>query len=250
MSFTMRERGGPLRLVFLWLLITVFAAAAGPFGTFEELRFPGRLAYWAVIAGASILLTRAQLALLRGRPEALRLAAQLPYGIVLALLAHGMNLLIFPDWGGWADFGFLLTVTLSVVLLVEIGLFLLRNFFTQAPEAPAPAQEEAAPAPELQFLRRLPLDKRGALVRREAQDHYLLAVTSNGAATVLMRLGDAERELAGFAGLRVHRSHWVALAQVQAHARRGGRDFLQMSDGSEVPVSRSFRPAAQEAGLF
>jgi DNA-binding LytR/AlgR family response regulator len=96
----------------------------------------------------------------------------------------------------------------------------------------------------------LPFNKRGSLVALSVEDHYVRIQTVKGEEMVLMRLGDAERELAGFAGLRVHRSHWVALAQVQAHARRSGRDFLQMSDGSEVPVSRSFRPAAQEAGLF
>jgi DNA-binding LytR/AlgR family response regulator len=64
-----------------------------------------------------------------------------------------------------------------------------------------------------------------------------------------MRLGDAMQELAG-QGLQVHRSHWVAPEAVRRHRRDKGRDLLVMTDGAEVPVSRSFRAAAQDAGLI
>lgn len=249
MSLTIRERQGALRFVILWALVSVFAATAGPFGTFEGLGLLERLGYWGGIVGASILLTHAQQWLIRGRAEHLRLLAQLPYAGILALLAHGMNLLIFPHWGGWQDFGFLLVVTLSVVLLIEITVFLLRNYALQ-PAAEATQQEVADTVnAEQRFLRRLPLDKRGPLIRLEAQDHYLLVVTERGQETLLMRLGDAAAELAE-TGLRVHRSHWVAPTQVRRHARQKGRDFLQMKDESLVPVSRSCRPAAQAAGLL
>ena len=259
MSFTMRERMGALKLVFLWLLITGFAVATGPFGTFELMELPLRSAYWAVIVGVSILLTRLQQRMLRAKREGWRLLAQLPYAILLACLAHGMNLWIFPGWGGWQDFGFLLAVTLSVVLLVEIAVFVLRNYFLQpAPQADPPSEQmlsdETNPAqsevdPQANFLRRLPLEKRAALVRLEAQDHYLLVVTAKGSETLLLRMADAEAELEG-AGLRVHRSHWVAPAGVTRHLRQKGRDFLVTQDGSEIPVSRSYRPAVQEAGLI
>jgi DNA-binding LytR/AlgR family response regulator len=65
-----------------------------------------------------------------------------------------------------------------------------------------------------------------------------------------MRLSDAAEELREAAGISVHRSHWVALPAVRAHRREKGRDLLLMSDGAEVPVSRSNRTRAQEAGLF
>ena len=68
--------------------------------------------------------------------------------------------------------------------------------------------------------------------------------------SLLMRLGEAVEELQGAEGLLVHRSHWVAFSGVRAHRRDKGRDILQMSDGAEVPVSRSNKAAAQAAGLF
>ncbi|MCD9148412.1 LytTR family DNA-binding domain-containing protein [Pseudophaeobacter flagellatus] len=247
MSLTMREQSRAVQLVALWLLITVFAAAVGPFGTFDVLALPGRLVYWAVIVGASIGLTRGLHQLLRGKSEPLRLMAQLPYALVLAVLVQGMNLLIFPNWGGWADFGFLFAATASLVLLVEIFVFLARHFlFQPTGNSATPAAE---PAAELGFLRRLPLDKRAPLVRLEAQDHYLLVVTDRGQETLLMRLGDAEAELAE-TGLRVHRSHWVSRGRVLRHQRQKGRDFLHMADGTAVPISRSYKPAAQACGLM
>ncbi|MEP2718143.1 LytTR family DNA-binding domain-containing protein [Pseudophaeobacter sp.] len=249
------------RLVLLWALVTVFAAAAGPFGTFEGLGFWGRLGYWAVITGLSILLTRLQLHLLRRAPQLLRFASQLPYGLCLAAIAHGMNVLIFPHWGGWPDFGFLALVTLSVVLMIEAAVFFGRLYLRPVNARPDSVSEDAAEAgsetldpdpasdSQLLFQRRLPLDKRGTLIRLEAQDHYLLVVTDRGRESLLMRLGDAADELSE-AGLRVHRSHWVTPEQVQRHRRQKGRDFLQMADGTEVPVSRSYKPAAQAAGLL
>lgn len=250
----MRERMRALRLLLLWALITGFAAVTGPFGTFEVLGLPARFGYWAVIIGLAIGLTVLQKHLLRGQPEALRLLTQIPYGVFLACIAHAMNLIIFPEWGGWADFGFLTLVTLSAVLMVEAGIFLARHVFQfggdRLPQDAAPkVPEVAVPGPEVLFQRRLPLEKRGQLIRLEAQDHYLLVVTDKGSETLLLRMGDAEAEL-GAVGLRVHRSHWVVPEQVVGHARQKGRDVLTLRDESAVPVSRSYRDSAQAAGLL
>ena len=258
MSFTMRQQPMTVWLLLLWVLVTIFAASAGPFGTFEGLGFGGRLGYWAVIVGLSICLTRLQLYLLRRAPQILRFASQLPYGLALAAIAHGMNLLIFPNWGGWSDFGFLALVTLSVVLMIEAAVFLARSYAhpvateTAEPDSAEPLADPGLDPdtdPAVLFQRRLPPEKRGALIRLEAQDHYLLVVTDRGSETLLLRLGDAAAELAEV-GVRVHRSHWVSRGQVQGHSRLNGRDFLRMTDGQQVPVSRSYKSAAQAAGLL
>ncbi|MCB1397271.1 MAG: LytTR family transcriptional regulator, partial [Rhodobacteraceae bacterium] len=82
------------------------------------------------------------------------------------------------------------------------------------------------------------------------QDHYVEVVTTRGRELLLMRLSDAIAETEGCAGLQVHRSHWVALDQVQAAHRDGARAVLTLSDGREIPVSRTYVPAAKEAGLL
>ena len=61
---------------------------------------------------------------------------------------------------------------------------------------------------------------------------------------------DAVRELAGADGLQVHRSWWVARQGIQDEKRIDGRSFLVLPSGTEVPVSRSYRAKAKEAGLI
>jgi DNA-binding LytR/AlgR family response regulator len=51
-------------------------------------------------------------------------------------------------------------------------------------------------------------------------------------------------------GHRVHRSHWVAEDAIRETLRRDGRVFLTMTDGAEIPVSRSYQKALREAGLL
>ncbi len=165
------------------------------------------------------------------------------YAVVLAVAIHGINRLVFARWGGWPDFLWLALVVMVVGAAIEAALFYLR------PD-PTPLPQPDAPDPTEGFLRRVPLDKRGALIRLEAQDHYLNVVTTMGDALILMRMADAAAELVRAHGMRVHRSHWVAIDRVIGHHRRDGRDFLMTSDEAEVPVSRSFRPAVKAAGLI
>ena len=54
----------------------------------------------------------------------------------------------------------------------------------------------------------------------------------------------------GDGGFQVHRSHWVSLAQVRSVRRDGARAVLTMSDGRDIPVSRSNIAAVKEAGLL
>ena len=67
---------------------------------------------------------------------------------------------------------------------------------------------------------------------------------------ILMRFSDAMKETAPVNGLQVHRSHWVAREHVVTAKRAGDRATLTLTNGAEVPVSRSYLPAVRDAGLF
>ena len=242
LSATLREWRG---LLLIWALLTVMAALTGPFETFGALTAGRRLLYWAGIVALSVLLDAGFRHLTRGRALHWHLLGRLPFALLLAGLVHLINRVVFDGWQGWGDYLFLAGVVLAITVVAEIAARAL-----VPPAAPGAAQADAEADPAQTFLKRLPLDRRGPLIRLEAQDHYLNVVTGAGAALILMRMADAEAELAGVAGLRVHRSHWVALPAVRRHLRRDGRDFLVMRDGAEVPVSRSYRAAAQAAGLI
>lgn len=246
MHLTHRERQRLGFLVALWLLVTLLCAVAGPFGTNEALGFAGRTAYWAGVVALSILCSAMAGRFVPDSPSR-KLAFWSVFALVLATVIHGINSLVFARQAA-GSLGYMITIVGATVLVAN-GLFYLARRGLAAPEPETETETQPAD-PAAMFLRRLPLDLRGPLVRIEAQDHYLNVVTAKGSALILMRLGEAVEALDGVRGLQTHRSHWVSLDAVTAHRRVQGRDVLVMSDGADVPVARGKREAAKEAGLF
>ena len=100
-------------------------------------------------------------------------------------------------------------------------------------------------------MERLPVKFRTAELHAiSSEDHYLRVHTSLGEEMILMRLADAVRELSGSEGLQVHRSWWVAKSGVTDEKRVDGRSLLILPSGTEVPVSRSYRGKAKDAGII
>lgn len=108
---------------------------------------------------------------------------------------------------------------------------------TQPSAAPLPTVTASAEDGPGAFLAALPPAIGQDLVAIQADLHYLQVRTTRGRAMVLASLGTAEQAL-GDRGLRVHRSHWVALAHIRRLARSADGMLLVLSDGSRVPVSR------------
>jgi hypothetical protein len=237
MQFTLREIFRFRVSLLIWLVVTVVAAVAGPFGTLDALSLSGRTLYWGVVAGGSILLSAAARRLTKGMGQGGRIAVEVGFVLTVSTIAHLANTLLFPAWSGVWDWAYLTGMVGMVTAAIHLVIW------AATPRETGDRREGDA------FLRRLPINLRGPLVRIEAQDHYLKVVTVRGHTLILMRLGDAMSELAG-TGVQVHRSHWVATDGVARHRREGTRDLLVMSDGVEVPVSRSFRAIAQAAGFF
>ncbi|MGP9789286.1 LytTR family DNA-binding domain-containing protein [Roseinatronobacter sp. NSM] len=239
LQITLRERRW---LGVLWAGLTGLATLAGPFGTMGALPLLPRAVYWGgVIAGAIALhfVTRHLQHYLPAH-RASSVAASGVYAVMLGALVFGVNVWLFPGWQA-GNIGGLLWLIMIVVLIAGAIHVLLA--WLRPATAPATAQ-----VPEAAFLARLPLHKRGPLIRLEAQDHYLNVVTQNGSELVLMRMADADAMLQGI-GLRVHRSHWVVPAEIRQVVRQQGKTSLIMVDGASVPVSRSHLPALRAAGV-
>ena len=106
---------------------------------------------------------------------------------------------------------------------------------SQAAPDPAPvAPPELAAAA---FFRRLPPELGTDLISLSIEDHYLNVVTGRGQSMQLMSMADAERELAEYPGLRIHRSHWIA--RDHARAINLSERSVSLSDGRVLPVARS-----------
>lgn len=244
MQLTHRERRGHFGLIALWGLLTVLCALTGPFGTFELMAPMLRTVYWAVVVAISIA---GSVVISRSGPHPLMRAWIIwsTYTVVLALVVFALTVLTHPPFASWASFlGLMGRIGVSVAVINGL-------IYVASPwMGPAQAEKVHAPDGEARFLRRLPLEMRGPLVRIEAQDHYLDVTTSKGTSMILLRLAEAVEELADVEGLQTHRSHWVRLDAVTRVARINGRDMLVMSDGASVPVARTRRADAQAAGLL
>ena len=241
MQSTLREKHRWLVPLSVWCLLSVVASVAGPFGTLNILGPLARGLYWAGVVGVSIGLSMLAIFMAGGRRGWGVAAVWGGFVALSGTLLHMLNSWIFQAWGGLMDWAYLMGIVGLITAAVHFLIWLAR----QRAQAVEPPSASAAT-----FQRRLPLDLRAPLVRIESQDHYLNVVTQKGSVLILMRLGDAIEELTAQDGLQVHRSHWVALEAVEAHRRLKGRDLLVLRDGDQIPVSRTFRAAAQAAGLF
>jgi hypothetical protein len=222
----------------IWVVASVLTAVSGPFGTHEAMSLGPRSIYWAGVCGASVGLSSIAARVQNGKSLRVRLLIWLCFAAVLSAGIHSANIVLFNAWQGWGEYFYLLAIVAVVIAMVFLTIRLVQ---IQA-EDPVTIDENRL----AKFLERLPLEKRAKLIRLEAQDHYLKVVTQAGDSLILMRIGDAAKELDGGYGTQVHRSHWIARGAVSAHNRRGGRDFLTTQDGVEIPVSRNNRAQIAE----
>jgi len=231
----------------------------GPFGTFDALAPLPRLAYWTAIVVATYLAGVSTVYIVmavffRQRVPGLPAyaAAGAAAGVPVAAVVIGLNTAL----SGWQGFGdaarlTLYCIAISAAVSTLVALFSMpasRNASVgqvATPESVASAPDHQRPA----ILDRLPLNLRGRLAYLSMQDHYVEVHTDKGSTLVLMRLADAIAETRGLAGLRIHRSHWVAIDAVKSSVRRDGRLALTMSDGVELPVSRPYLADVRAAGF-
>ena len=218
---------------------------SGPFETFALMPPLGRIGYWAAVVVATYAtgfftaqVIMAWLGSTRDGPLPARTTlAPLTLGITATvmpvLLALSAGLGIWPETLG--DAAFLGATVLLVTLAIQIvGLAM-----------PGPA---AASPPAI--LDRLPVQKRGPLLSISVSDHYVDVATTKGREMLLMRFSDAIREAGSQTGLQVHRSHWVVQSQIAGIERRGDSGLLTMTDGRQVPVSRTGMKRLAAAGLL
>lgn len=166
-----------------------------------------------------------------GQPELGLDTGQVPAGLRLAEFA--MELV------------YLLDNHLALCLLLTIPRVVLRT-------AAAPAAEMSTAGPEGgaadgAVLRGIDPPLAGEVIWAEAQEHYVRLVTPSEARLVLHRFSDILRALPADAGVRVHRSHWVAFAAIAEAFRDGANLRLRLRNGAVVPVSRSYRGATERA---
>lgn len=243
----------------VFAVLSVACVIAQPFGTGAMLGPIGRVVYWpAVVVLTGIVGTAVRV----GVEDAAGLRDRWA-GMGLVALLNGV-LIAPPLWAvtravavGQVPVAPTLPWLTAIVFLVSLAVASLRRVLTSGAgaaigePAPAPVARPAgqAPRPPCRLMTRIPEELRGRPVRMEMRGHYVDLFTDRGCTRVLMRFADAMAEADAEVGLRVHRSHWVARAAVTGSRREGRALRLCLSDGVEVPVSRTYEAEVICAGL-
>ena len=256
LQFTMRELLAVTRSPLYWaalVAVGIVLGVAGPFGTYEALALPPRLAYWLLVVivtyfTADLIVGVLKTVLFRERPgTAVTILLGAVAGPFVAGLVWLMNLWILPSAAGIAYLPLLGYVTIMTATVAGVISYASGSLVAQQERGPAMPAEPAPQRPAL--LDRLPAAQRGRLLYLSMQDHYVEVVTDKGSHLVLMRLADAIGETTGTEGMQVHRSHWVARDAVAGSIRDGARLTLRLVNGAELPVSRSKLADVRKAGL-
>jgi DNA-binding LytR/AlgR family response regulator len=229
--------------------IVLIFAVTGPYGTSQTMGPAERFGYWLSLHAVTwtIAITFSVLAEILLRRPIMSMFWRMMTGSIIAALPIGLALTLLDLGFLGTAFSFTDILRRAIFAVPLCALFCLLTFLAMREkivhlEASPPAHASAG-AP---ILDRLKPQNRGELIRLSVQDHYTEVVTTRGKELVLLRFADAIRETGATAGLQVHRSHWVADAQVKNLKRDNGKLFVVMKDGAEIPVSRTFQSATRE----
>ena len=184
---------------------------------------------------------------------------ELPAAVVGTLVAAIPGTLAIAFFGGYRpgpapqfEDLFQLYIHVGLIGVMVMMVFILLGKGSAAPAADSPLAA-APPLPPLDpkpalFLGRLPGAWADRLIALEMEDHYVRAHGPGTSALILLRMRDAETELAGIDGLRIHRSWWVARSAVDRVVRDGRGYKLRLTNGMEPPVARDRVAALRAAG--
>lgn len=237
----------------LWMAFAAIVALfvfTGPFGTIDRLGFAERLGFWLTVHFVTWSIALTGVALVSAwNGENSRIGIwQTIIGCCLATPLIGIAVSLIRT--------LFLNEQITVVsvfwqmlqaLPVAIIIGIVAYFFFQ-PAQPLSSDIKTRDT-DARLMLRLPPEKRGELLYMSMQDHYVEIVTAKGRELVLLRLADAINEAGSTTGIQIHRSHWAAFAAITETRRSGGKTSVVMSDGAELPVSRTYAGGLREAGF-
>ncbi len=227
--------------------VAAFLAFINPYNATGSLTYPFALIYWFTMVVAGALGAELAMSLYEKVFKDGPVLGALAFGAVIsALVVTSFIILIETVYNRGIPLAFWPQLY-GLVLVIAAAITTVGHLAEQSSNHP---NSEAADGLAT-FMQRLPVKYRtSALHAISSEDHYLRVHTSVGEEMILMRLADAVRELGGAGGLQVHRSWWVAKAGIAEEKRENGRSLLVLKSGTVVPVSRSYRAKAKEAGLI
>jgi len=230
------------------LLVCIIVVVSGPFGTYEAFTLVGRAIYWTplivlalAVSGISCLVAQ------HWFPKQVH--------VEHAVLAAGFFFLIYTPVmlivTGSGVFGRLPEPVSGLHVLAAVAAFSIVLGIWSMVFGTAHLQTAASAVARPRLYMRLPEAGEQWIVRITVQDHYVeVRLSDGGAHRLLMRFKDAVREMDDADGFCVHRSHWVARDAVQSAVKDGPKEFVVMTTGDRIPISKTYRANVVLAGFL
>jgi hypothetical protein len=246
------------QVLAIWIGISTILVLTGPFGTYELWSWPRRIGYWSGILALAIVLTvivRGVIQRLSGDRSMLVIetATALVFSALFTPVVCRLTAFLAPpdlpvDLTFGAMFPVILPISLSVgAIHFAQSLAARRTGRIRPTDVRAAGDTPGRPA----LARRIPNLNGAAICWLRSDNHHLQVLLSDGRQIrLLIRLADAVNEMEGVPGVCTHRSHWVSLAAVTGFRIEKARPFLILASGDAVPVSRTYRPRVEAAGLL
>lgn len=229
--------------LFVFLAAILVTTVIGPFGSYAVLSLGERFVFWtAAISAVAIPMRMAmRVTLPSARLGRLPPVARIALGASLAAVP-GTGLVLIVSAVLWPSAFVGESIARTWFQVATLGFVIGCFHLLAAPAHPTPADPVPDPArrPRSPFLARLDPALGTDVVSLSMQDHYVEVTTTAGSQLLLLRFADALKELDGIDGLRLHRSHWAAVAHVECLGRDNGKLRVRLSDGRHLPVSQTY----------
>jgi hypothetical protein len=251
MSETWAGLVSPLTLSILATACAI-AVVAGPFGTYDTMMWPTRLAYWGLVIGLGILIGGVVRAIKKtvcysSHPAMFDIGAGVMTSVALAPVIWFLRGNLDPMMSH-ADLS-IVSIGFNTLLIV-IGIFVLRRQIGAEQPASYARRARVSDVPVTRLHRRMSDWPNAEIMRLSANDHFVDVATPYGVETLRLRLSDAIAEMEPVEGVCTHRSHWVALRAIDRIERDSGKIHVVLRNGDRVPVSRKYRVRLEDAGLL
>lgn len=246
--------------LFITAAIGLVMGFLGPFGTYM-MPLGWRLAYWVVFIVIGYAVFRPISICAVWLQDAIAIPKWTAVLIGTAIAALPMTFLVGFAMAGMrfdpALMGHRFLALYLQCAAIGFGIYMLMQLIfrtNQGADAPtdnmSEAPEEAGPKPAVRTVLhgRLPIGFPDSILALSVEDHYVRVHANDQNEMLLMRMRDAIPETQPIEGMQVHRGWWVARHAI-AKSRRDGRNLkIILTNGLEIPVSRSYAGALKQMG--
>ena len=237
------RKAGPVRAVAAATIPGAAIGVSGPFGSYQALDWPVRLAYWCAVCAAgtliALILSRSVEGVLGSSSSrwVRDLLTLLVFSLICTPVFVGFSAVVLPVASlSPSFFQKVFILVLAIWIALTVGRILLFDLNGSSAGSVAGFRPEV-----FRLKQRLPDDATANIIHIRSEDHYVIVRLDDGSThRLLMRLSDAIDEMDGVEGTQVHRSHWVANSANKGFEKSEGKWIVRLSVNDVVPVGKKY----------